>query len=167
LTRRLARVEQIGDAGLFRDRSNLGRRVDEAAAGWHMRERNELRAVIKVIAQRSEVDGARLVVADHVDLNTKDLAGAEKGKGVTDVFGSTRQNAVAALEPQRGERRVPRPGGGLDDREFVGLAAEQLGAGLVARGELVAVGPHHLIATAFGLLGEIPDRGFGDDCRRQ
>src|SRR5215467_912137 len=94
LPHRLAGVEQEGNPGLTGNGADLRGRVDQAAAGWHVRQRDELDPFVDDRAQFIDVDLPVLVVTDHYDLRAGGTGDLQIGHVVAAVLRPAGHNAI-------------------------------------------------------------------------
>jgi hypothetical protein len=105
-------------------------------AGRHVADADQPRALVDQLRQRGGVELAVLVVGHDHHLDARTLRDLQVGKDVAAVFGPPSQDAIAASQRHRVERRVPGMGGVVEERHLVAPTANEFGDGVVRRGDV-------------------------------
>ena len=168
LTDRLAGVEQVGNAGGSNQGTGLGDGIDEPALARDMGERDECHATpFEPPGQRVEVDLAVGIVGQDLDLDPDEVAGPQHGQHVGDVLGPSRQHRVAALQRDRTEGEVPRPGRALGERDLIRSATDEPGDRVVDPLDPVVLLGRGPVAADLGLESKVFDDRIDDRLRRR
>jgi len=120
-----------------------------------------------IARQRGHVELSVRVVADDRHLGAGGARDLQVRHVVGAVLGAAGQDAIAPLEAQAVEHRVPGARGVLQQRDLVGLPADQAGGGAVDGRDPLLLGLARLVAADPLLQPQVLDHGVGHRPRHQ
>ena len=151
--------------------ADRGGGVDEPAAGWHVRDGDELHGTLRVIHDHPfelrRVELPALVARHELHDCTRAFTCLEVGDGVAGVLGSSGEDAIAFIELETSKRRLPHGRGALPDGDLGRLAVEQVGDGVIRAHEVLGALLDGLVAARDGLALEVLELRVEDAFRRE
>ena len=160
LSDRLAGIQDVKNAGIVGDLADRLGRLHQPALRRHVRDRDQLGALVDGAFEGAEIDLAVIVVGDHHDLRAGLLRHLQVGDVVRRIFADAGQDAVARFEVEGIERHVPATRGVLDEGDLVGLGADQPGHGGIEAFELVVRLGGRLVAADLGFELQVIQGGI-------